>query len=157
VEEMVKMLVARELTLAEEGLLGAFLVWYEQARRRHGLPKVDMSILDDLNKGKTMPNEVMAEEAERWAKQRFAERAAPLVERSRAEGRTEGQAAVICRLAARKFGPETADRLAERLAEVPDPERLGEVGEWLLECGSGEELLARAARLCETAAAENGA
>ena len=160
VEEMVKMLVARERALGEEGerLLGAFLVWYEQARRRHDLPKVDMSILDDLNKGKTMRNEVMTKEAERWAAQRFAERAAPLVERSRvegrAEGRVEGQADVMRRLAARKFGPETADRLAERLADIPDPERLGEVGEWLLECDSAEELLARVARLRDTSAAD---
>ena len=164
VEEMVKMLVARERALGEEGegLLGAFLVWYEQVRRRHDLPKVDMSILDDLNKGKTMRNEVMTEEAERWAAQRFAERAAPLVERSRvegraegrSEGRAEGQTDVMRRLAARKFGPETADRLAEQLEEIPDPERLGEVGEWLLECDSGEELLARVARLRDTSAAD---
>ena len=59
---------------------------------------------------------------------------------------------MICRLAARKFGPETADRLAGRLAKISDPERLGEAGEWLLECDSGEELLDRVARLCETAA-----
>ena len=72
----------------------------------------------------------------------------------RVEGRTEGQAAVICRLAARKFGPETADRLAERLADIPDPERLGEVGEWLLECDSAEALLARVARLRDTSAAD---
>ena len=162
VEEMVKMLLARERALGEEGLLGAFLVWYEQVRRRHDLPKVDMSILDDLNKGKTMRNEVMTKEAERWAAQRFAERAAPLVERSRVEGlaegrtegRTEGQAAVICRLAARKFGRETAERLAERLAEVEDPERVVEVGEWLLECDNAEELLARVARLRDTSAAD---
>ncbi|MDE0458149.1 MAG: hypothetical protein OXI15_12725, partial [Chromatiales bacterium] len=94
--------------------------------------------------------------------QRFAERAAPLVERSRVEGlaegrtegRTEGQAAVICRLAARKFGPETAERLAERLAEVEDPERVVEVGEWLLECDNAEELLARVARLRDTSVAD---
>ena len=161
VEEMVELLVARERALGEEGLLGTFLVWYEQARRRHALPKVDMSILDDLNKGKTMRNEVMAEEAERWAAQRFAERAAPLVERSRvegrvegrSEGRAEGQTDVMRRLAARKFDRETADRLAEQLEEIPDPERLGEIGEWLLECASGEELLDRVARLRDTSAA----
>ena len=75
----------------------------------------------------------------------------------RVEGRVEGQAAVICRQAARKFGPETADRLAEQLEGIPDPERLGEVGEWILEYESGEELLDRVARLCETAAAEDRA
>ena len=73
----------------------------------------------------------------------------------RAEGRAEGQIAVMRRLAARKFDSETAERLAGHLAKIPDPERLGEVGEWILECGKGGELLARVARLCETAAAEN--
>ena len=71
----------------------------------------------------------------------------------RAEGRTEGQIAVMCRLAARKFDREIAARLAEQLEEIPDPERLGEVGEWLFECDSAEALLARVARLCETVAA----
>ena len=73
----------------------------------------------------------------------------------RVEGRAEGQIAVMRRLAARKFGPETADRLAERLTKVEDPERVVEVGEWLLDCGSGDELLDRVARLCETAAADD--
>ncbi len=75
----------------------------------------------------------------------------------RVEGRAEGQIAVMCRLAARKFGPETADQLAEQLEKIPDPERLGEVSEWILECDSGEELLDRVARLCDTAAPESGA
>ena len=104
-----------------------------------------------------MPNEVMREQVARWTEQRLTEWAAPRLERSRVEGRVEGRAegqiAVMRRLAARKFGPETADRLAGYLAEIPDPERLGEVGEWILECGKGEALLARVARLCETVAA----
>ena len=153
--------LAGELFPEQPGLLGAFLVWYEQARKRHGLPELDLSILDDLNEGKTMPNEVMREQVARWAEQRLAEWAAPRMERSRtegrAEGRTEGQIAVLRRQAARKFGPETADRLAGHLEKVSDPERLGEVGEWILEHESGEELLARVARLCELAAAEDRA
>ena len=74
-----------------------------------------------------------------------------------AQGRVEGQAAVMRRMAARKFGPETADRLAERLTKVEDPERVVEVGEWLLECETEEELLARVTRMCETMAAEGHA
>ena len=69
--------------------------------------------------------------------------------------RAEGQTEVMRRLAVRKFGPETADRLAEQLEEIPDPERLGEVGEWILEYESGDELLARVARLCEAIATED--
>ena len=98
-----------------------------------------------------MPNEVMREQVARWTEQRLAEWAAPRLERSRVEGQTE----VMCRQAARKFNPETAERLAGYLAKIPDPERLGEVGEWILECDEGEALLDRVARLCETATAEN--
>ena len=65
-----------------------------------------------------------------------------------AEGRVEGQVIVMRRLAVWKFGPETAERLAERLAEIADPDRVGDVGEWLIECDDGDTLLARVERLC---------
>ena len=94
----------RELMPEQPKLLAAFLVWYEQARRRHDMPKVDMSILDDLNKGETMRNEVMAEQVNQWANRQLAEWVAPRLERSRAEGRAEGQTEVMRRLAARKCG-----------------------------------------------------
>ena len=70
--------------------------------------------------------------------------------------KAEGRAEVVRRQAVRKFGAETAERLAGRLAAVADPERLVEVGEWLLECDSGEELLARVEGLCESGNAGNG-
>jgi len=62
------------------------------------------------------------------------------------EGRAEGQLELMRRMAARKFGGETAERVAERLEAVHDPERLAEIGEWLFECASGEELLERLER-----------
>ena len=38
-----------------------------------------------------------------------------------------------------------AERLSEALAGVADPERLVEVGEWLVHCETGREFLARVA------------
>ena len=71
----------------------------------------------------------------------------------RAEGRAEGQAegraeqrALLCRLAARRFDAGTADALAELLADVDDPARLAEVGDWLVVCATGAELLDRCSR-----------
>ena len=61
----------------------------------------------------------------------------------RAEGRNEGQIAVMRRQAARKFGAETAERLAERLAEIADPEQVGEISDWLIDCDDADALLAR--------------
>ena len=61
----------------------------------------------------------------------------------REEGRAEGQVELMRRMAARKFGDETAARLAERLEPVRDSERMAEIGEWISECESSEELLER--------------
>ena len=66
-----------------------------------------------------------------------------LLEEGRAEGRAQGQMELMRRMAARKFGGETASRLAERLEPVHEADRIAEIGEWLIECESGEELLAR--------------
>ena len=64
------------------------------------------------------------------------------------EGLKQGLAherALLRRQAASRFGEDTAARLSETLAQVTDPERLAEVGEWLVQCDTGAELLARVA------------
>ena len=68
------------------------------------------------------------------------------LERGRAEGRAE-ERALLCRLASRRFGAETGERLSGLLGRLTDPERLAEVGDWVIECGTGAELLDRAKRL----------
>ena len=63
-----------------------------------------------------------------------------------AEGRTQGvdqQRSLLCRLAAARFDADTADRLADLLAPITDPERLAEIGDWLVRCDSAAEFLAR--------------
>ncbi len=62
----------------------------------------------------------------------------------RSEGRSEGRATMACRLARLKFGVETAERLAGLLEEVSDPEQIARIGDRIIECETGEELLARA-------------
>ena len=63
-----------------------------------------------------------------------------------AEGRAEGHAeqrTLLCRQAARRFGTETAERLADLIARVEDPARLADIGEWIVACASSSELLDR--------------
>ena len=64
------------------------------------------------------------------------------VEQGRAEG-VEQERALLLRQAERKFGAEAAGRLAALLAGIEDPERLADVGEWIIDCVSGDELIAR--------------
>ena len=49
--------------------------------------------------------------------------------------------ALLCRLAARRFGDDPGRRLGARLADVKDPSLFDKVGDLILECATGEELL----------------
>ena len=62
----------------------------------------------------------------------------------RVEGRAEGRVTLVCRQARLKFGAETAERLSRLLEDVSDPERIGRIGDRIIECETGTELLARA-------------
>ena len=88
-------------------------------------------------------------------------RDAPLLQRARAAGRAQGQAegrtegraegraeqrALLRRQAARRFGARTAEGLAGLLAGIDDPAHLAEVGDWLVVCATGAELLDRCSR-----------
>ena len=46
-------------------------------------------------------------------------------------------------MAAARFDADTAARLADLLASIGDPERLAEIGDWLVRCDTAAEFLAR--------------
>ena len=62
---------------------------------------------------------------------------------SRAEGRAEGERALLVRQTARRFGAGTAERLATLLLRIEGPDSLAEISDWLLDCDAGAELLDR--------------
>ena len=51
--------------------------------------------------------------------------------------------AMLSRQAARKFDAETVARFAALLEGIDDPERFADIGEDLMDCATGAELLAR--------------
>ena len=81
---------------------------------------------------------MLAERVKEWTQEWFE------------EGREQGMAEerrLLCRQAGRKFGGETAERLSGLLDGLTAPEPLAEVGEWIIDCDSGEDLLARTSRM----------
>ena len=67
-------------------------------------------------------------------------------EAGRVEGREEGRAeerALLLRQAARRFGAGTAEVLGRLLEEMNDADHLAEIGEMIVDCGTGDELLGR--------------
>ena len=87
--------------------------------------------------------------AERW-KERNRKREAQVLARGRAEGRTEGiefERRLLANQAARRFGADAGERLSALLADVSEPEHLAAVGDAIVDCGAGAELLAAARRI----------
>ena len=115
-------------------------------RGGEGLPPLaEMErVLEARRGGRQMPGLMEA---------RVMEWEARVLERGReqgvAQGRVEGERTLLRRQAASRFGAETAARLSELLADVEDAEDLIEVGDWLLECRTGDELLDRCRRARE--------
>ena len=144
-KEMATMFAGLAESLSEpehehEGLIRAFWEWLDNVHLPAQGLDVELPALKNWREAGTMMNEAVNDWTAPW----------------REEGRAEGRAEVIRRMAARKFDAETAQRLAERLAEIADPERVPEVGEWLIECERGDELLERVESLCGTSAAGDG-
>ncbi len=92
----------------------------------------------------------VVERAAEWPKQWLREGR----EQGLAEGREQGleqgieqgvdqQRALLCRMAAGRFGDDAAARLTDVLAPIIDPDRLAEIGDWLVRCDTGAEFLAR--------------
>ena len=92
---------------------------------------------------------VMKSMVDHW----LAEGEARGIERGEARGIERGmervradQRAQLSRQAGRKFGGRAAGRLSALIKGETDPERLAEVGDWIIDCDTEAEFLARTGR-----------
>ena len=69
------------------------------------------------------------------------------IERRGIEKGLAAERTLLRRQAKRRFGETTANRFAPLLEPIDDPERLAEIGEWIIDCRSGEDLLERVTAL----------
>ena len=120
----------------EDGeLTRVFATWITQAvRLPERLPDEALGPLEQLKETYTMLEETVQGWLERGRIQG--------IEQGIEQGRHE-ERALLCRLAARKFGGDASDRLAAALAGVTEPERLAQVGDWIIECATAADLIAR--------------
>ena len=117
----------------EDELRRAFVEWLRRVLPRR-LGEAAPPVVQVLEGGGAM----LAERAKEWTEQWLQEG----LERGRAEER-----ALLCRQAGRKFDAETAERLSGLLERLSHPERLAEVGDRIIECRTGAELLDHAGRI----------
>lgn len=139
-----------ELLAGEErDLRLALLEWIEQESGLN-LGVHEMAAVESLRSADR--EGYFEDRVERWSDRLRAEG----LTQGRAEGLTEGRALglaagraeerqLLIGLAERKFGPAPARLLAALLADVDDADRLGAVGGWIIDCSTGNELVARVA------------
>ena len=123
----------------EGELKRAFGAWIRRALLAHRFPGAVLEREAELEEIRTM----LEEQVREWTQQWFEEGREEGRERGIEQGRAE-ERALLCRMTARKFDADTAERLSGVLNGLVDPERLAEVGEWIIECETGAELLDRA-------------
>ena len=124
----------------DKELTDAFTAWAAQVllpRRLRGTSSAPLRRLEEV---RTMLAETVREWTEQWVEQGIEQGLERGIEQGRAEER-----ALLCRQAARKFEAAAGQQLAAALAAVTDPDRLAEVGDWIIECGTAAELFARLA------------
>ena len=125
------------------GLKRSFGEWIRQVLVPRRFGSSELPPMPRLEEVQTMLAERVKEWTEEWRREGLErglrEGLKQGIERGRAEERT-----LLCHMAARKFGAETAEALSRLLDGVTDPDRLTEVGDWIIECGTGEDLLERA-------------
>jgi len=123
----------------DDHLTQAFATWLRHGLRLAGrLPADGREPLEQLQETQTMLEENVREWTREWLEQGIEQGRAQGIEQGRHEER-----ALVCRLAGRKFDAGAAEELAAALAGVTDPDRLARVGDWIIECATGSELLAR--------------
>ena len=127
----------------DDHLTQAFVTWLHQGLRFAGpLPSGEGDPLTQFQETQTMLEENVRE----WTRELLEQGRAQGIEQGRAQGIEQGrheERALLCRLAARKFDAGAAEGLAAALAGVTDPDRLARVGDWIIECATASELLAR--------------
>ena len=77
-----------------------------------------------------------------WEQEWFRQGREEGILRGREEGRAE-ERALLLRLTARRFGTDTAEAMGRLLEGVDDADHLAEVGEMIVDCRTGGELLDR--------------
>ena len=118
----------------DDELMGVFAEWVRRVAeglvpRGRGLPAV--RTLEEVRMS-------LIERARQWPAQWMEEGREQGLERG-----LEHERALLRRMTATRFGMDAAERVSGMLARIADPERLAEVGEWLVRCETGEAFLAR--------------
>ena len=143
-EDVVRAVQALQRWLPRRGaeeLRRGFVDWVREIAGRLVPAGATVPLVRTLEESMTL-----VERVAEWPKQWLQEGREQGIAEGREQGVAQGvdqQRALLCRQAAARFDADTAARLADLLAPIADPERLAEVGHWLVPCETAAAFLAR--------------
>ena len=120
----------------------AFADWMRQIVERLVPSGVELPPIRKLEDVSMTLVERAAEWSKEWLKEGLEQGLGQGLERGIEQG-LDRERALLCRMTASRFGVATAERLAELLAPITDAERLADIGDWLVQCDTGADFLAR--------------
>jgi predicted transposase YdaD len=149
-EEVAQVLTEAQTLLAparRQALRDSLLVWLTQVYLPDQLPNVEWSQFVELAEVPEMLDRRRLTWAEQWKRDALREGRQEGRQQGRQEGRQEGRREMQCstleRLTRKRFGPEVAAQVAERLQFIGNLQRLEVLAEDFLDCTTAEEWLAR--------------
>ena len=146
----------------EQEVKRSFEEWIGRVLMPQRFGAEDPASMQPLEEVRTMLAERVKEWTRQWVEEGREQGREEGREQGREQGREEGreqgreqglaeERRLLCRQAARKFGDETAGRLSGLLDGLAAPGSLAEVGDWIIDCDVGEDLLDRTARMLRRA------
>ena len=139
------------LRVGETRLLDAFEAWITQVlAERTNSAGTSLELRTRNEEGG--PMSTLAERVRKWGdelNQEWLEKGIQRgleqgIQEGRQEGRKEAERELLCQLAARRFGHGTAEQLIPFLEDLSNRGRIAAVANGIVECETGEELIARA-------------
>ena len=128
----------------------AFADWMRQIVERLVPSGVELPPIRKLEDVSMTLVERAAEWSKEWLKEGLEQGIEQGLEQGLGQGLEQGleqgldrERALLCRMTASRFGVAIAERLAELLAPITDAERLADIGDWLVQCDTGADFLAR--------------
>ena len=127
----------------EPGLTRTFDLWLGALAEKWGMALPSIREYEEVHA-------VLLERIDRWGEEILERGIKQGIEQGVEQGIEQGvkqgierEKALLRRQAERRFGPAAAERLSAVLAAVTDADRLAEAGEWIVDCATAADFLAR--------------
>ena len=121
-----------------------FIDWLTTSMEQVKPAGEELPAMNSLEEVRMTLQERLKEWPEQWMREGREQGIEQGIEQGLEQGLERGlkhERALLCRMAALRFGAETRERLAALLATIADPDQLADIGDRLVQCRAADEFL----------------